>query len=477
MIGVSVDQIVIFLALLLGFYVAWNIGANDVANAMGTSVGSKAMTLRGAVIAAAVFEFSGALLVGGHVTETLEGGIVSPELFAGDPWLLVKGMFAALLASGILIQMASYFGWPISTTHAIVGALVGFGLLAGGVGAIQWGQTGYIALSWVISPLLSGLLGYAMFMVLRQKVLYAYDPVRAARRLIPYFVFLIFAIFTLMVTFGGLHNLKMNLALWQAILISCGVGVLAAIAAALLLRWRLHHPTQQETIPQHAVGLAVSLSKAARHLQKAQFSARGPMHDQLSRMSQDLESMSRSVNLDLEFQETTSSRHKIERIFRYLQIVTGCSMAFAHGANDVANAIGPLAAIVETITSGVASLRANVPIWMLVLGGAGIVVGLATWGWRVIETVGRKITELTPTRGFSAEFGAATTIIIASRMGLPISSTHSLVGAVMGVGLARGMGALNLSTLRDIGLAWLITLPASALLAMALYSGINYFSS
>jgi inorganic phosphate transporter, PiT family len=470
------DQIVILLALLLGFYVAWNIGANDVANAMGTCVGSRAMTLRGAVIAAAIFEFSGALLVGGHVTETLEGGIVRPELFAGDPNLLVNGMFAALLASGILIQLASYFGWPISTTHAIVGALVGFGLLAGGAAAIAWADLGGIALSWVVSPLLSALLGYGMFMVLRRKVLYAYDPVSAARRLIPYFVFLVFGVFTLMITYGGLHHLELDFGLWGALGTSVGVGALAAIATALLLRWKLHQPPQLEAVPHHEMGLAISLSKAARHLQKAQFAAKGPLHDQLAQLVGEVESCTRSVNLDMEFQDTTSSRHKIEKIFRYLQIMTGCSMAFAHGANDVANAIGPLAAIVETLTTGVASLRANVPIWMLVLGGAGIVVGLATWGWRVIETVGRRITELTPTRGFSAEFGAATTIIVASRMGLPISSTHSLVGAVLGVGLARGMGALNLSTLRDIGLAWIITLPASALLSMGLYAVINHFT-
>jgi len=470
-------HIVVVIALFVGFYMAWNIGANDVANAMGTSVGSRALTLRGAVIAAAIFEFSGALLVGAHVTETLQGGIVVPELFAGKPDLLINGMLAALLAAGILIQVASYCGWPVSTTHAIVGALLGFGLLAGGTAAISWGELGFIGLSWVISPLLAGLLGYGVFMVLRRQVLYAYDPVRAAKRLVPYFVFLVFAVFTLMVTFGGLHNLHLDMALWSAMGISTLVGLVGAVGSALILRWRLKLPPPQETSPQHAAALSVSLSKAARHLQKAQFVAKGDLHDQLAKIAAEVDGWSRSATLELADQETGSHRNKIEQIFRYLQIMTGCSMAFAHGANDVANAIGPLGAIVETATSGVASLRTVVPIWMLVLGGVGIVLGLATWGWRVIETVGRKITELTPTRGFAAEFGAATTIIVASRMGLPISSTHSLVGAVLGVGLARGMGALNLATLRDIGLAWVITIPGSALLAMALYATITYITT
>lgn len=331
------------LALILGFYMAWNIGANDVANAMGTSVGSKALTLKRAVFLAAILEFSGAFFVGSHVSETIQKGIVDPQIFQHDPMIFVFGMMGALLATGVLLQLASYWGLPVSTTHAIVGAVMGFGLVIGGVHAIHWRGLGWIAASWVFSPLLSGIISYALFNVIQ----------------------------------------------------------------------RISHP---------------------------RFQTAGSSH--------------------------LSPPSNIEKAFIPLQILSACLVAFAHGANDVANAIGPVAAIIHVLKTNTLTSQSFVPAWLLALGGGGIVLGLATWGWRVIETIGEKITELTPTRGFAAEFGAATTILLASKLGLPISTTHALIGAVMGVGMARGVKTLNLQTIREIAVTWVVTIPFCAALSI-----------
>lgn len=408
----SFDLLLFSLVILAGFYMAWNIGANDVANAMGTSVGSGALTLRQAILIAAVLEFAGAFFFGSHVSETMQSGLIDADLFADAPTKLVYGMLASLLAAGVWLQIASYNGWPVSTTHTIVGAIVGFGLIVGGWQAVHWENVSFVVVSWILSPLSGALLGYLIFNFLRTKIFYAPDPVAAAKRLTPPLVFFVIATLSLVMLYKGLQNLHISFNFLQALGISLGIG---------------------------SIGYAVSYF----------FVRRMPvMH-------------------------TASTEHNqlafVENIFGHLQIMSACLMAFAHGANDVANAIGPLSAAIMILQTGAVYSESIVPTWALALGGIGIVIGLATWGWRVIMTIGKKITELTPTRGFSAEFGAALTVLIASRIGMPISTTHTLVGAVIGVGLARGLGALDMSTTRDIVISWCITVPAGAVISVAFF--------
>ncbi len=395
----------IWLAGVLALYMAWAIGANDVANAMGTSVGSGALTIRWAIVVAAVFEFSGAFLAGGHVTDTVRKGILDMEMVSSDA--LLFGMLASLAAAGTLLLGATRFGLPVSTTHAIVGAIVGFGAVAIGPSAVNWGKVGEIFASWLTSPLISGVLAFLVFQFTRAMVLDKENPIRELRRIGPFFFFYVFFIVGLVTLFKGLKNFNLDLDLPEAMLGSAALGLVgAAIGAFFLRRVREGEPNR-------------------------------------GRFSQ------------------------VERIFVVLQILTACAVAFAHGSNDVANSIGPLAAVVGVVEGGgeIAGKSAVAP-WMLAVGGLGIVFGLGTWGYRVMETVGKRITELTPSRGFAAELAAATTIVLASRLGIPVSTTHTLVGAVLGVGLARGIGALDLRVVGSIVLSWVATLPIAAALSI-----------
>ncbi|MCC5831498.1 MAG: inorganic phosphate transporter [Chlamydiales bacterium] len=450
--------ILLILALLCGFYVAWNIGANDVANAVGTSVGSGALTLKQAVLIAAIFEFAGAFFLGGRVSETLESGIVNPQIFSHDMADYVYGMLASLLAAGVWLQTASYFGWPVSTTHSIVGAVLGFGIVLGGVESIFWGKIGSIAASWVISPLLGGGLSYLIFSVIRRKILYNQYPISAAKRLSPYLVFVIFFVLTIIILFGGLTNLKLHLNIFEVILIAATVGIVCGGISFFLVR-RIKESSRPAR--QHNLDVEIGLKKAQKNLLRVEAASLGVMQDKIHDILQEVEALSEKI----EVPEVDNDYLLVERVFIYLQIIIACFMAFAHGSNDVANAIGPLSAVINVLR-GVSIVGKSVPVWLLLIGGVGIVIGLATWGWRVIETVGRKITELTPSRGFAAGFGATITIILASKLGLPISTTHVLVGAVLGVGFARGIGAINLNTIRDIVISWVVTVPAGAVLSV-----------
>jgi PiT family inorganic phosphate transporter len=436
------SSILMGLALIFGFYMAWNIGANDVANAMGTSVGSGALTLKRAVIVAGVLEFAGAFLVGSHVAETVRKGIVNPEIFMVNPTVYVLGMLSALLAAGIWLQIASYFGWPVSTTHSIVGAIIGFGLLIGGAHAVNWGKVFSIAASWVVSPLISGTFSFFIFKLLQKRIFTADAPVTAAKNLTPFLVFFVFSILTLVMAFKGLKNLHLHLSFLNALLVAIAIGLVGALGSA---SWVSRMKLNQGSIKILNSGDSTDFIPT--------------------------EGFPNPKNVD----SGENAHHGVEKIFVYLQILSASFVAFAHGANDVANAIGPLGAIVSVIKTGVVGLKATVPIWILGLGGIGIVIGLATWGWRVIETVGKKITVLTPSRGFSAEFGAAVTIVVASRLGLPISTTHTLVGAVMGVGFAGGIAALNLNAIREIIVSWVVTIPAGATFAIGIYYILSWY--
>ena len=401
--------ILIIIAALAGFFMAWGVGANDVANAMGTSVGSKALTIKQAICIAMIFEFAGAYLAGGEVTSTIRKGIVDSAIFVDRPNDLVFGMLSALLAAGTWLMVASFMGWPVSTTHSIVGAIVGFAAVGVSVDAVNWGKVGTIVASWLVSPIMAGTLSFALFRSVQRLILLQDDPFTKAKRYIPIYMFFVGFLIAMVTLLKGLkHVFKdagMSLSFADCAMIASLVGIVVAMIGSLLL----------------------------------------------TRIKRDL-----ALEADNRFAN-------VERVFAVLMIFTACSMAFAHGSNDVANAVGPLAAVVSIVSSGGdISAKAIMPSWILLLGGGGIVVGIATYGFKVMGTIGRKITELTPSRGFAAELGAAATVVIASGTGLPISTTHTLVGAVLGVGLARGIGAINLRMVGSIFLSWLVTLPAGA---------------
>jgi phosphate/sulfate permease len=468
------ETILLAFVILAGLYIAWNIGANDVANAMGTSVGSGALTLRQAVMIAAVLEFAGAFLFGSHVSETIQSGIVDSAVFK-DPIIIVYGMLASLLSAGIWLQVASYYGWPVSTTHTIVGAVVGFGVVAGGIDAVYWENVSFIATSWVLSPVIGGILSYAIFSYLRMKIFYAQEPVRAAKKITPPICFGVLFVLSLIMLYKGLSNVELKLNFFESFIVSSFVGAIGYLIAKLCLRNVDVKPTSED-VEQYHPELSRELDKARKHLLQVQAAAKGSLLYQVTDLIESVGNVNDTLKVHSSKGHESEEYALVEKIFGYLQIMSACLMAFAHGANDVANAIGPLSAAITILTTGVITANTAVPTWALALGGVGIVVGLATWGWRVIETIGKKITELTPTRGFSAEFGAAATILVASRLGLPVSTTHTLVGSVIGVGLARGIEALDLRTTKFIFVSWLVTVPAGALLTVGLYEMIKYIA-
>lgn len=405
-------HILLILACVFGLFMAWGVGANDVSNAMGTSVGSKVLTIKQALVVAMVFEFAGAYLAGGEVTSTIRSGIVDPEAFTGQGHLLVYGMIGSLLAAGFWLLFATSRGWPVSTTHSIVGAIIGFAIVALGVDAVKWDKTAVIAASWVVSPLCGALLAYLLFRSAQRLILDTDDPFHNAKKYIPYYMFAVGFILSMVTMKKGLNHVGLDLSGTESFMIATGIGLLVMALGILMMR----------------------------------------------RIEPDPEA-------DREFRYAS-----VEKVFAVLMIFTACSMAFAHGSNDVANAVGPLAAVFSVVQSGgEVGAKSATPHWILLLGAVGIVIGLATYGYKVIATIGEKITELTPSRGFAAEFAAATTVVTASGMGLPISTTHTLVGAVLGVGLARGLGSLNIGVVGSIFASWVVTLPAGAILSMIFF--------
>ncbi len=402
----------IIMAVIFGLYMCWGIGANDVANAMGTSVGSGAITVMQAIIIAAIFEFAGAFLAGGHVTATIRKGIIDPAPIMGNPEILVFGMLAALLAAGFWLMVASSRGWPVSTTHSIVGAVVGFAIAGIGIDAVKWGKISQIVASWVVSPMLGGFIAFLLMMSIRRLILSTDSPFDSAKRWGPAYVFLVGFIIALVTLFKGLKHLNLELSVGMSFVVAIVIGLIVA-----------------------GVGWAL-----------------------INRVTVDA-----TADKDFHFAS-------VEKVFTPMMLFTACAMAFAHGSNDVANGIGPMAAVVSIVQSGgEVAQKAALPLWILVLGGAGIVVGLATMGYRVMQTIGTRITELTPSRGFCATLAAAATVVLASRTGLPVSTTHIAVGAVIGVGLARGVGAIDLRVIGGIVVSWIVTLPIGGVLAALIF--------
>lgn len=465
----GLETVLFGIALIAGFYMAWSIGANDVANAMGTSVGSGALTVKRAVILAAVLEFAGAFFVGTHVSETIRKGIVSPDIFLGNEMDLVFGMIGALLAAAVWLQIASYYGWPVSTTHSIVGAVLGFGVMYGGVQAADWVKVGSIAASWVISPLLCGIISYGLFSLIRKMIFFNSEPVKVAKKITPYLVFFVFLVLTLAMVFKGLKNANLDLNFIEALMVGCLVGLIAALISAVLVK-RIKHDDQNQTFDfKQPAEVEKRVHKALRQLRKANVLTEGQLTSEISNILGDLETIENDLSRRISVTKNSSDFKTVERIFVYLQILSAGFVAFAHGANDVANAVGPLAAVITVLQTGAFTAKTAVPLWVLGLGGVGIVIGLSTWGWRVMVTIGKKITELTPSRGFAAEFAAAITIVLATKLGIPVSTTHTLVGGVLGVGFARGIKALNLKVITNIVISWIITIPVGALGAIIFY--------
>lgn len=417
---VNYGDTLVILAALVGFFMAWGIGANDVANAMGTSVGSKALTIKQAIIIAMIFEFAGAYLAGGEVTSTIRKGIIDASYFADIPEQLVFGMISALFAAATWLLIASALGWPVSTTHSIVGAIIGFAAIGVSTDTVAWGKVGGIVGSWVVTPLISGVIAFLIFNSAQKLIFDTENPYKQARRYVPIYMFMAGFVLSLVTIKKGLKHIGLEMGTME--------GYIWAVAVALLVAF---------------------IGKL--------FIAR------------------------IKFDESAEKKHhyaNVEKVFAVLMVVTACCMAFAHGSNDVANAIGPLAAVEGIVSNnGEIAKKTALAWWILPLGGLGIVAGLALFGHRVMETIGKGITHLTPSRGFAAELAAACTVVIASGTGLPISTTQTLVGAVLGVGMARGIAAINIGVVRNIVVSWVITLPAGAGMSIIFFWMLNaYFA-
>ncbi len=399
--------IILIIAIIVGLYMAINIGANDVANSMATSVASKALTIKKAVIVAGVFDFLGAILVGQHVANTIRKGLVDPTLFRDTPNLFAFGMLAAVAGAALWVNIATYFKLPVSTTHSIIGGVLGFGLVSLGFAGIQWKVVLFVVLSWFISPVVGGIIAFTLFTGIRKFILDSPNPIEQAKKIGPYLVGVVVFILSLVIIYKGLKNLHLDLPFTQAFFISLLVG----IGGFLVGRYFINKYKEKDMDPYY----------------------------------------------------------QVELMANPLQVLSACFQAFSHGANDVANAIAPVAAVVAVISTQKVEIQVAIPLWLLLMGGAGLAFGVYVWGYRVMETVGEKITTITPTRGFSAEFGTATTVLICSRLGMPVSTTHVAIGNIIGVGLARGMSAINLDVIKKIFSAWVISVPAAGIFSIGLY--------
>ncbi|WP_233116473.1 inorganic phosphate transporter [Aggregatibacter actinomycetemcomitans] len=405
-------SLLIIITAIFGFFMAFGVGANDVSNAMGTSVGSGAVTAKQAIFIAIIFEAAGAYLAGGEVTETIKRGIIDTMEFVNEPEVLVFGMMAALFASGAWLLIASKMGWPVSTTHSIIGAVIGFACVTAGPHSVDWSNIRNIVGSWFVTPVIAGVLAYAIFISTQKLIFDTENPLKNAQKYGPYYMGITIFILCIVTLTKGLKHVGLNLSSQENFLISFIISAVAVIYCYFYFR---------------------SKKFKQRMLHGGTFSG-------------------------------------VEKIFSILMLMTACAMAFAHGSNDVANAIGPLSAVVAIIKSS-GQIANNTPLawWILPLGASGIMVGLIVMGYKVMATIGTGITDLTPSRGFAAQFATAMTVVVASGTGLPISTTQTLVGAVLGIGFARGIAAINLTVIRNIVVSWVVTLPAGALFSIIIY--------
>lgn len=406
------SHIYIIIAVILCFFMTWGVGANDLANVMSTTMGSKAVTVKQAMLIAVVFEFAGAFLGGTGVTETMRDGIINTSELVNNPHILVEGMLGVLLACTVWMNLASYYGLPVSITNALVGSMVGFGGVVLGTEAIHWDQVSHIAIGWVTSPLIAGIVAYALFISIQQAIFVKRNPLAKAKRYIPVYLFMVGCVLSFITVFKGLNHFDIQLNIKQDIAVTLATSITMTILGLLFIR----------RIPEKP-----HLKRRERFIQ-------------------------------------------VEKYFAVLMALTACAMVFAHGANDVSLAVGPLTIIHSLVIDASQPFEAtDYPSWIILLGCVGVITGLLMYGRKVIETVGSSITALTPSRAFAATLAAATTVVTATSIGIPVSATQTLVGAVLGVGLARGIGALNLLVIRNIFTSWILTLPAASLLTIIFY--------
>jgi solute carrier family 20 (sodium-dependent phosphate transporter) len=516
--------------ILFAFYNAWGGGANDCANSFATSVGSKVLTLKQAIIIASIFEFSGAVLMGSHVTDTVRKKIVSENIFNNDPGALMLGMLCADLSSAIWLTIATYLKWPVSTTHSIIGAIVGFCLVYGGTEAIVWDKIGFIVLSWVISPLLAGIFSFILFKGLKKFVFETQNVFRNTRRIYPVLTFIVFFVNSLFIIYKGSPQLDLDeMPFWQCFLISFGIGTFTAIVS-----WYFYLPYAVKKV-ERIFGIEENTEETNEDVELNNINVRSVSYRDVVRVdgANNEESTTDEVNVvesnlddeipneetenveinmedndnfvydsELSLEENIKKSNEVtlrlrkkketerinelhsrafevdpksDKLCSWLQIFTSCFSSFSHGSNDVANAVAPLATIFSIYQNDSVSRRSDVPIWILALGGVGIVFGLATWGYKIIDKIGRDLTKISPSRGFIIELAAATTIIIASRSEMPVSTTHCQVGSVVGCGLTAGKRNVKWSLLRGILFSWFITLPITGFLSAALFSW-GYYS-
>lgn len=403
--------ILVIITAVFGFLMAFGVGANDVANAMGTSVGSGTITAKQAIFIAMFFECAGAYLAGGEVTETIKSGVIDPMQFTDTPEILVFGMMAALFSSGIWLLIASKMGWPVSTTHAIIGAIVGFACITVGAHAVDWGTVRNIVGSWFITPILAGIIAYVIFFSTQKLIFDTPKPLANAQKYGPFYMGLTVLILAIVTMTKGLKHIGLHLTTIETLIISGIISIIAGILGSFYFRSQ----------------------RFIQNVTKGTFGA-------------------------------------VEKVFSILMLLTACAMAFAHGSNDVANAVGPLSAVVSIIEhGGEIAGKTTLAWWILPLGSVGIGVGLIVMGYKVMSTIGTGITDLTPSRGFAAQFATAVTVVLASGTGLPISTTQTLVGAILGIGFARGIAAINLTVIRNIVASWIVTLPAGTFFAIVIY--------
>ena len=406
----SPEYYILFTGYAFGFYMSWNIGANDVANSMASAVGAKAITIRQAIFIAGILNIVGAIFIGSHVTNTIRKGIVSTEIL-NDPHVALIGALSALLAASLWVTFATWKSLPVSTTHSIVGAMAGFGIMAGGFSVIQWIKLGAVVLSWIISPLFSLLLAFIIFKIIIKCIISKKDSFLRAWKFSPFFIAITCFIVVLSFFFKTPLGKNLPIGTYQVLFYAFIISLICGYAAKFLLKGLIKN----------------------------------------------------------------KASNGAEEIFRRIQIGTSCYVALAQGANDVANAIGPLAVIYFIVKTGTIGDKVPVPVFLLCFGGIGIAMGIAMAGHRVMHTIGTKITTLTNSRGFAVDFAAATTVLIASKFGLPVSTTHAAVGGVLGVGLARGFEAVNFRIILKIILYWVLTVPAAAFTSMAIFKILQLF--
>eukprot|EP00298_Acanthocystis_sp_HF-20_P003361 c13725_g1_i1.p1 GENE.c13725_g1_i1~~c13725_g1_i1.p1 ORF type:complete len:472 (+),score=221.47 c13725_g1_i1:23-1438(+) len=456
-------------AAFAGFALLWALGANDVANAVGTCVGSKAITPKMAVVLAGIFEFLGASLMGSHVAGTIGGSIIDNKKFPSDE-LFSIGMFSVLVTSAIWITIGTWFGLPVSSTHTVLGGVTGVGMIGASIGDVKWVSLSRIFLSWIVSPLLGGVIAFGFYFGIYKLILVSENCAHKSRRYMPFFLSFVIAINVIFLIVGGPETMSISVEWYYYIIIFIGTFIGSILPSYFLL-------LKLREFRRNGVFVSVPEVQTARSRKPGKSSVVQPANsdDLLAPMLDDLEEepvqdVRKLLLKDIDTLSHQEARTVSEFEFIPLMIVTACVVAFAHGGNDVANAIGPFFVVLTYSREGNIDNLGEVPIYVTIIGGIGVVIGLATWGYKVMETVGSKITPLTFSKGFAAQLGAGVSVLASTVLGLPISTTAVIVGSVMGVGLVEDRKSVNFRVIGNIIAGWITTLPVAALFSMAIFA-------